>query len=512
MHVPIIDRLAIESYFNAIAQNREILTDKGIEKDGKLISLTKRIENENDIIKTLHGICSDLKADLILRKNIIKDENKLTIEGIFNGFRLTKIFYNAKDSTTDIIGQLVLNLYCVDLYIEVSTSRVKCRIPIYFHLIDDNGVPSILLIDSSIKLSNGYSDEFNCKTIPLSSNLMTDILDYVSDSYLTVQDCLLIETYNKFAHYDMIEVNDISRTNLEKIIKVNNSFSNTDFDVFFQKEFFSLPILKFSDVVEESLEIDKILCINEYRSLDATDFSTYRSSEGRLKAVVLVTPKSARILIDVFGDTDSWNYAVNGRIFSVIGDKYVENDEGGYDLTLELQAEGEEYLHRIGGLEMRPFYEASSFEDTALAKTDKAVRQAIKNCKKIKRQGENTLRNINDQIDYVSTVINHFDKAFQVLISSIATVGATTFFGPLVGVLVGYIVLTTKKCKNFPEKKKELIKIYNKHIDILEKAETEAKAVNDMKKALQAKKARVLYETRVEKLNIEGIRRQKLNK
>lgn len=512
MHVPLIDRLAIESYFNTISQNRELLTDKGLEKDGKLISFTKKIENETEVIKTLHKICSDLKADLVLKKDIIKDENKLTIEGIFNGFRLTKISYNTLDSTMDILGQLILNLYCVDLHIEVSTSRTKCRIPVYFTLINDNGVPSILLVDSSIKLSTGYTDEFNFKTIPLSDNIMTDILDYVSDSYLTVQDCLLIETYNKFGAYDLVEVNDVSRMNLERIIKVNNSFVNTDFDVFLQKEFFSLPILKFSDVIEESLNIDKLLCINEYRSLDAVDFNTYINSEGRLRAVVLVTPKSSKIAIDVFSDTNSQDYVVNGRIFSVVGDRYTENDHGGYDLTLELQAESEDYLYRIGGLEMKPFYEATAFEDTMLVKTEKAVKSAVKNCKKLKKQGENTFKNVNDQIDYLSTVIDNFDKVFQVLLSSVATVGATVFFGPLVGVLIGYIVLTAKKCKNFPDKKKELIKIYNKHIDVLEKAESEAKATKNLKKALQAKKARILYETRVEKLNIEGMRRKKLEK
>ena len=512
MHVPLIDRLSIESYFNNISRNREVLTDKGLEKDGKIISLTKKIENETAVIKTLHTICSDLKADLIIKKEIVKEENKLTIEGIFNGFRLTKVSFSSKDSTMDILGQLILNLYCVDLHIEVSTSRTKCRIPIYFSLVSDNGLPSILLLDSSIKLSTGYSDDFNYKLIPLSENMMTDILDYVSDSYLTVQDCLLIETYNKFTHYDLITVSPEGRMNLERIIKENNAFSNTDFDIFFQKEFFSLPVLKFSDVIEESLNIDKILCINEYRSIDATDFNEYINSDGRLKAVVLVTEKSSRVMIDVFSDTESQDYVVNGRIFSVVGDRYTENDNGGYDLTLELRAESEDYVYRIGGLEMKPFYEATSFEETGLVKTEKAVKVAIKNCKKLKKQGENTLKNVNDQINYVSTVINHFDQAFQVLLASISTVGASVFFGPLVGVLVGYIVLTTKKCKNFPEKKKELIKIYNKHIDILEKAEDEAKAVHDMKKALQAKKARVLYETRIEKLNIEGTRRKKLGK
>ena len=161
---------------------------------------------------------------------------------------------------------------------------------------------------------------------------------------------------------------------------------------------------------------------------------------------------------------------------------------------------------------MKPFYESTSFEDTMLVKTEKAVKSAVKNCKKLKKQGENTFKNVNDQIDYLSTVIDNFDKVFQVLLSSVATVGATVFFGPLVGVLVGYIVLTAKKCKNFPDKKKELIKIYNKHIDALEKAESEAKATKNLKKALQAKKARILYETRVEKLNIEGMRRKKLEK
>ena len=67
MHVPLIDRLSIESYFNNISRNREVLTDKGLEKDGKIISLTKKIENETAVIKTLHTICSDLKADLIIK-------------------------------------------------------------------------------------------------------------------------------------------------------------------------------------------------------------------------------------------------------------------------------------------------------------------------------------------------------------------------------------------------------------------------------------------------------------
>ena len=60
-------------------------------------------------------------------------------------------------------------------------------------------------------------------------------------------------------------------------------------------------------------------------------------------------------MIDVFSDTESQDYVVNGRIFSVVGDRYTENDNGGYDLTLELKAESEDYVYRIGGLEMKPF-------------------------------------------------------------------------------------------------------------------------------------------------------------
>lgn len=516
-NIPLIDRIALESYYTMIKSNPGLFTNEGVTtKYGDNISLFREISDDkiNSVIKDLHEVCDRARTDYVFTQTKGDELHEYKIEGTISNFRDYTIH---KDGNTgdqlEVSNMVILNLYAVDVFTGLSAKNTKYRIPVLFTLINHNDVPSILLIKSSIDLSHSYCTCFNChekdikmyKIIPLSSSLLSDIAKFiVRECFNTSTDSLITISYNKIGtKYNLTEVNHENKLMIKRVLADNN-IPTAIIDGWDDSKIMSMPIIDFSDDFSGSeLEIDSLLCKNEYNLLEMTNFDDFK--ENNSKAILLSSDEASKLILNSnFDYHEDFTYTINGRAYTIESDKYVETEKG-YDVQLVVKAENEYAINRIGALELIPLSEvAHTFEDTLLSKSVNGIKEISKFTKDVGQTAVNAVKNKKEAIDYLRTCDSKIDHAFKVFVSVLSGVTAGSLLGPATGALAGAITLKNQLENKIDKNKaqKDMTKLYNNHISFLDEKIEEAKSRDNTKLAIRFEKGKLAYENKIAKLNL----------
>ena len=516
-------KIAIESYVNVLYSNKEIFTKEGFTtKDGKNISLMNSINEDKiyDVIKTLNDICDDAKREYGIERKVSTELNELSISGNFGNFKSFRVHNETRSESTSVYSikdDVVVNLYAVDLFSPLTINGDRKRVPILFALINDNNVPSVLLIENSFKLFDAYKSEFSYKTFPLSEGLLDDIFNYIVDgNTLSSRDCLLISTYNALdATGNEFKTFTVST---ESMSKYTNILGNTGYDTNIINQVrgidpMSMPLIKFDDDMSSGeLKIKSLLASNKFNLLDDITFDEYTSSNGEYNLVVLQSEGSRNLIIDGYSneEIDSRNYSVNGRMYTVEKEEFYETEDGSYDTRLVYSAESLGFIsENVGALELLPYSEkAHSFEDTYTSSIIYKAKEFIKSVKEIAKFEKGVYKNSRDKVDYIRSLDSKIDQAFKIMIG--ISVGTVTgmLVGPIVGAAITLLTIREMQHSGDSNKKADDIQvIYNKNIKLLTNKLSEAKAEGDTKRAMKIEKTINLLNTRIEKSKLAKILR-----
>lgn len=523
--LPLIDKVALESYYTMIKSNPGLFTNEGLTTSfNDNISLFRPIEDEkiNNTIKTLHELCDSARSDFDFVKEKSDELHNYKIEGKITNFRDYSICRkDVKDNRMDVSNMIILNLYAVDIFTGLSAKNVKYRIPVVFSLINHNGVPSVLLIKSSISLSHAYytsmgdKDNKMYKIIPLSTTLLSDIAEYVINScFNSSTDSLITISYNKIgSKYYNLTVDEYNKLLIKRVL-VDNNIPTLIIDNWDDNKIQSIPVIDFSDDFSGSeLEIESILCKNEYGMIEMTNYDVYKKSNDL--AVILTTNDTSNLIINTnFDFHEDFTYTVNGRAYTIEDDKYVETEHG-YDVELIVRAENENCVNRIGGLELIPFSEvAHSFDDTLLKKTADTVKDISTFINNARKTTVNSLKNKKEAIDYMRVCNSKVDNAFKMFVSILSGVTTGALLGPAVGVLSSAMMLKTQVENKIDRNKaqKDISKLYNSHISFLDEKISEAKANDNTKLAIRFEKGKLAYENKIKKMNLAIAKEKNLKK
>ena len=523
--LPLIDKVALESYYTMIKSNPGLFTNEGLTTSfNDNISLFRPIEDEkiNNTIKTLHELCDSARSDFDFVKEKSDELHNYKIEGKITNFRDYSICRkDVKDNRMDVSNMIILNLYAVDIFTGLSAKNVKYRIPVVFSLINHNGVPSVLLIKSSISLSHAYftsmddKDNKMYKIIPLSTTLLSDIAEYVINScFNSSTDSLITISYNKIgSKYYNLTVDEYNKLLIKRVL-VDNNIPTLIIDNWDDNKIQSIPVIDFSDDFSGSeLEIESILCKNEYGMIEMTNYDEYKNNNDL--AVILTTSDTSSLIINTnFDFHEDFTYTVNGRAYTIEDDKYVETEHG-YDVALIIRAENENCVNRIGGLELIPFSEvAHSFDDTLLKKTADTVKDISTFVNNARKTTLNSLKNKKEAIEYMRVCNSKVDNAFKVFVSIISGVTTGALLGPAVGVLSSAMMLKTQVENKIDRNKaqKDISKLYNSHISFLDEKISEAKANDNTKLAIRFEKGKLAYENKIKKMNLAIAKERNLKK
>ena len=523
--LPLIDKVALESYYTMIKSNPGLFTNEGLTTSfNDNISLFRPIENEkiNNTIKTLHELCDSARSDFDFVKEKSDELHNYKIEGKITNFRDYSICRkDVKDNRMDVSNMIILNLYAVDIFTGLSAKNVKYRIPVVFSLINHNGVPSVLLIKSSISLSHAYytsmgdKDNKMYKIIPLSTTLLSDIAEYVINScFNSSTDSLITISYNKIgSKYYNLTVDEYNKLLIKRVL-VDNNIPTLIIDNWDDNKIQSIPVIDFSDDFSGSeLEIESILCKNEYGMIEMTNYDEYKNNNDL--AVILTTSDTSSLIINTnFDFHEDFTYTVNGRAYTIEDDKYVETEHG-YDVKLIIRAENENCINRIGGLELIPFSEvAHSFDDTLLKKTSDTVKDISTFVNNARKTTLNSLKNKKEAIDYMRVCNSKVDNAFKIFVSILSGVTTGALLGPAAGVLSSAMMLKTQVENKIDKNKaqKDISKLYNSHISFLDEKISEAKANDNTKLAIRFEKGKLAYENKIKKMNLAIAKEKNLKK
>lgn len=523
--LPLIDKVALESYYTMIKSNPGLFTNEGLTTSfNDNISLFRPIEDEkiNNTIKTLHELCDSARSDFDFVKEKSDELHNYKIEGKITNFRDYSICRkDVKDNRMDVSNMIILNLYAVDIFTGLSAKNVKYRIPVVFSLINHNGVPSVLLIKSSISLSHAYytsmddKDNKMYKIIPLSTTLLSDIAEYVINScFNSSTDSLITISYNKIgSKYYNLTVDEYNKLLIKRVL-VDNNIPTLIIDNWDDNKIQSIPVIDFSDDFSGSeLEIESILCKNEYGMIEMTNYDEYKNNNDL--AVILTTSDTSSLIINTnFDFHEDFTYTVNGRAYTIEDDKYVETEHG-YDVALIIRAENENCINRIGGLELIPFSEvAHSFDDTLLKKTADTVKDISTFVNNARKTTLNSLKNKKEAIDYMRVCNSKVDNAFKIFVSILSGVTTGALLGPAVGVLSSVMMLKTQVENKIDKNKaqKDISKLYNSHISFLDEKISEAKANDNTKLAIRFEKGKLAYENKIKKMNLAIAKEKNLKK
>lgn len=523
--LPLIDKVALESYYTMIKSNPGLFTNEGLTTSfNDNISLFRPIEDEkiNNTIKTLHELCDSARSDFDFVKEKSDELHNYKIEGKITNFRDYSICRkDVKDNHMDVSNMIILNLYAVDIFTGLSAKNVKYRIPVVFSLINHNGVPSVLLIKSSISLSHAYytsmgdKDNKMYKIIPLSTTLLSDIAEYVINScFNSSTDSLITISYNKIgSKYYNLTVDEYNKLMIKRVL-VDNNIPTLIIDNWDDNKIQSIPVIDFSDDFSGSeLEIESILCKNEYGMIEMTNYDEYKNNNDL--AVILTTSDTSSLIINTnFDFHEDFTYTVNGRAYTIEDDKYVETEHG-YDVALIIRAENENCINRIGGLELIPFSEvAHSFDDTLLKKTADTVKDISTFVNNARKTTLNSLKNKKEAIDYMRICNSKVDNAFKIFVSILSGVTTGALLGPAVGVLSSAMMLKTQVENKIDRNKtqKDISKLYNSHISFLDEKISEAKANDNTKLAIRFEKGKLAYENKIKKMNLAIAKEKNLKK
>lgn len=523
--LPLIDKVALESYYTMIKSNPGLFTNEGLTTSfNDNISLFRPIEDEkiNNTIKTLHELCDSARSDFDFVKEKSDELHNYKIEGKITNFRDYSICRkDVKDNHMDVSNMIILNLYAVDIFTGLSAKNVKYRIPVVFSLINHNGVPSVLLIKSSISLSHAYftsmddKDNKMYKIIPLSTTLLSDIAEYVINScFNSSTDSLITISYNKIgSKYYNLTVDEYNKLLIKRVL-VDNNIPTLIIDNWDDNKIQSIPVIDFSDDFSGSeLEIENILCKNEYGMIEMTNYDEYKQNNDL--AVILTTSDTSNLIINTnFDFHEDFTYTVNGRAYTIEDDKYVETEHG-YDVKLIIRAENENCVNRIGGLELIPFSEvAHSFDDTLLKKTADTVKDISTFVNNARKTTLNSLKNKKEAIDYMRVCNSKVDNAFKIFVSILSGVTTGALLGPAVGVLSSAMMLKTQVENKIDRNKaqKDISKLYNSHISFLDEKISEAKANDNTKLAIRFEKGKLAYENKIKKMNLAITKEKNLKK
>ena len=523
--LPLIDKVALESYYTMIKSNPGLFTNEGLTTSfNDNISLFRPIEDEkiNNTIKTLHELCDSARSDFDFVKEKSDELHNYKIEGKISNFRDYSICRkDVKDNRMDVSNMIILNLYAVDIFTGLSAKNVKYRIPVVFSLINHNGVPSVLLIKSSISLSHAYytsmgdKDNKMYKIIPLSTTLLSDIANYVINScFNSSTDSLITISYNKIgSKYYNLTVDEYNKLLIKRVL-VDNNIPSLIIDNWDDNKIQSIPVIDFSDDFSGSeLEIENILCKNEYGMIEMTNYDEYKQNNDL--AVILTTNNTSNLIINTnFDFHEDFTYTVNGRAYTIEDDKYVETEHG-YDVEIIVRAENENCINRIGGLELIPFSEvAHSFDDTLLKKTSDTVKDISKFVNNARKTTLNSLKNKKEAIEYMRVCDSKVDNAFKVFVSILSGVTTGALLGPAAGVLSSAMVLKTQVENKIDKNKaqKDISKLYNSHISFLDEKISEAKANDNTKLAIRFEKGKLAYENKIKKMNLAIEKEKNLKK
>lgn len=523
--LPLIDKVALESYYTMIKSNPGLFTNEGLTTSfNDNISLFRPIEDEkiNNTIKTLHELCDSARSDFDFVKEKSDELHNYKIEGKISNFRDYSICRkDVKDNRMDVSNMIILNLYAVDIFTGLSAKNVKYRIPVVFSLINHNGVPSVLLIKSSISLSHAYytsmgdKDNKMYKIIPLSTTLLSDIAEYVINScFNSSTDSLITISYNKIgSKYYNLTVDEYNKLMIKRVL-VDNNIPTLIIDNWDDNKIQSIPVIDFSDDFSGSeLEIESILCKNEYGMIEMTNYDEYKNNNDL--AVILTTSDTSSLIINTnFDFHEDFTYTVNGRAYTIEDDKYVETEHG-YDVKLIIRAENENCINRIGGLELIPFSEvAHSFDDTLLKKTSDTVKDISTFVNNVRKTTLNSLKNKKEAIDYMRICNSKVDNAFKIFVSILSGVTTGALLGPAVGVLSSAMMLKTQVENKIDRNKaqKDISKLYNSHISFLDEKISEAKASDNTKLAIRFEKGKLAYENKIKKMNLAIEKEKNLKK
>ena len=523
--LPLIDKVALESYYTMIKSNPGLFTNEGLTTSfNDNISLFRPIEDEkiNNTIKTLHELCDSARSDFDFVKEKSDELHNYKIEGKITNFRDYSICRkDVKDNRMDVSNMIILNLYAVDIFTGLSAKNVKYRIPVVFSLINHNGVPSVLLIKSSISLSHAYftsmddKDNKMYKIIPLSTTLLSDIAEYVINScFNSSTDSLITISYSKIgSKYYNLTVDEYNKLMIKRVL-VDNNIPTLIIDNWDDNKIQSIPVIDFSDDFSGSeLEIENILCKNEYGMIEMTNYDEYKNNNDL--AVILTTNDTSNLIINTnFDFHEDFTYTVNGRAYTIEDDKYVETEHG-YDVELIVRAENENCINRIGGLELIPFSEvAHSFDDTLLKKTADTVKDISTFVNNARKTTLNSLKNKKEAIDYMRVCNSKVDNAFKIFVSILSGVTTGALLGPAVGVLSSAMMLKTQVENKIDRNKaqKDISKLYNSHISFLDEKISEAKANDNTKLAIRFEKGKLAYENKIKKMNLAVEKEKNLKK
>lgn len=523
--LPLIDKVALESYYTMIKSNPGLFTNEGLTTSfNDNISLFRPIEDEkiNNTIKTLHELCDSARSDFDFVKEKSDELHNYKIEGKITNFRDYSICRkDVKDNRMDVSNMIILNLYAVDIFTGLSAKNVKYRIPVVFSLINHNGVPSVLLIKSSISLSHAYytsmgdKDNKMYKIIPLSTTLLSDMAEYVINScFNSSTDSLITISYNKIgSKYYNLTVDEYNKLLIKRVL-VDNNIPTLIIDNWDDNKIQSIPVIDFSDDFSGSeLEIENILCKNEYGMIEMTNYDEYKNNNDL--AVILTTNDTSNLIINTnFDFHEDFTYTVNGRAYTIEDDKYVETEHG-YDVELIVRAENENCVNRIGGLELIPFSEvAHSFDDTLLKKTADTVKDISTFINNARKTTLNSLKNKKEAIDYMRVCNSKVDNAFKIFVSILSGVTTGALLGPAVGVLSSAMMLKTQVENKIDRNKaqKDISKLYNSHISFLDEKISEAKANDNTKLAIRFEKGKLAYENKIKKMNLAIAKEKNLKK
>ena len=523
--LPLIDKVALESYYTMIKSNPGLFTNEGLTTSfNDNISLFRPIEDEkiNNTIKTLHELCDSARSDFDFVKEKSDELHNYKIEGKITNFRDYSICRkDVKDNRMDVSNMIILNLYAVDIFTGLSAKNVKYRIPVVFSLINHNGVPSVLLIKSSISLSHAYftsmddKDNKMYKIIPLSTTLLSDIAEYVINScFNSSTDSLITISYSKIgSKYYNLTVDEYNKLMIKRVL-VDNNIPTLIIDNWDDNKIQSIPVIDFSDDFSGSeLEIENILCKNEYGMIEMTNYDEYKNNNDL--AVILTTNDTSNLIINTnFDFHEDFTYTVNGRAYTIEDDKYVETEHG-YDVELIVRAENENCINRIGGLELIPFSEvAHSFDDTLLKKTADTVKDISTFVNNARKTTLNSLKNKKEAIDYMRVCNSKVDNAFKIFVSILSGVTTGALLGPAVGVLSSAMMLKTQVENKIDRNKaqKDISKLYNSHISFLDEKIIEAKANDNTKLAIRFEKGKLAYENKIKKMNLAVEKEKNLKK
>ena len=523
--LPLIDKVALESYYTMIKSNPGLFTNEGLTTSfNDNISLFRPIEDEkiNNTIKTLHELCDSARSDFDFVKEKSDELHNYKIEGKISNFRDYSICRkDVKDNRMDVSNMIILNLYAVDIFTGLSAKNVKYRIPVVFSLINHNGVPSVLLIKSSISLSHAYytsmgdKDNKMYKIIPLSTTLLSDIAEYVINScFNSSTDSLITISYNKIgSKYYNLTVDEYNKLMIKRVL-VDNNIPTLIIDNWDDNKIQSIPVIDFSDDFSGSeLEIESILCKNEYGMIEMTNYDEYKNNNDL--AVILTTSDTSSLIINTnFDFHEDFTYTVNGRAYTIEDDKYVETEHG-YDVKLIIRAENENCVNRIGGLELIPFSEvAHSFDDTLLKKTADTVKDISTFVNNARKTTLNSLKNKKEAIDYMRVCNSKVDNAFKIFVSVLSGVTTGALLGPVVGALSSAMMLKTQVENKIDRNKaqKDISKLYNSHISFLDEKISEAKANDNTKLAIRFEKGKLAYENKIKKMNLAIEKEKNLKK